>query len=151
MGYAAGCERYRYPESICRETTRCADAPDGPAAAGCGPAKRCRGFMVRYRTFGYWLYVSCDRGQCSREPAYASHAAVLLVPLHSAQTKNTYVCPGRRASGWCASADWLGCSIGYIELRGMGTLRHAFRLAVPTLHGHGMDVSGGLRRAGHRL
>src|SRR6267378_3274232 len=142
--YAAGRERYRYAESIYGKTIRRADAPDRAAAARCQQAKGFRGFMVRHRAVGYGLYLSCDCGQFSSESACASHAVVLLVPVHSAQTKNTYVCPGRRASGCCASADRLGCSIGHVELPGMGALCPAFPVAVPTLHGHRLDVPGGL-------
>jgi UbiA prenyltransferase family len=89
---------------------------------------------------GYGLYLSCDRGQCACEFACASYDVVLLVPLHTAQTTNTCVCPGRRASGCRASIDRLGGSIWQVEHRGMGTLRDAFSVAVPTLHGNCVEV-----------
>src|SRR5207302_10694297 len=97
--------------------------------------------MVRYRTGGYWLHLSFARGQCVCESARASYAVVLLVPLHSAQTKNAFLCVDRCVSGRYAASNWLGVSNGHPEPGSMDALRHAVLLAVPTFHGNRVDVS----------
>ena len=81
--------------------------------------------------------------------ALASLLAVLtlvsyLALVHPAQTKNASMYGGRRSSRRHASTDRMGCGIGKVELRSMGTLRHAVPLAVSPLHGHCVDVSRGL-------
>src|SRR5438445_3311067 len=111
--YAAGRKRHRYTEPIRRTSFRCSDAPDCQATARCREAETCRGSMVRYRAGGYWLHLSFDRGQCVCESARASYAVVLLVPLHSAQTKNTSMYFGGGLSGSYATSDRLGSGIGY--------------------------------------
>src|SRR6266852_5659544 len=52
---------------------------------------------------------------------------------------------GRRSSRRHASTNRMGSGIGKVELRSMGTVRHAVSLAVSPLHGYCVDVSRRLR------
>jgi hypothetical protein len=77
-----------------------------PLAAG-----RLRPPAVRGRARFDRKYLSCDGRQCGSESARDSCVVVLLVPLHSAQTKNSAVYVGWGFS-WCyATSDRLGSSV----------------------------------------
>ena len=148
IGYTAGRKRHWYVESIYRTWLRCPDAPDCAATARCRQVEAFAGFMVRDNACFYWGHLSRDSRQFACESARACYAAVLLISVHSAQTKNTCVCPGRRPS-WCrASSGRLGSSIGQVEFGSVDTLRHSVPVAVPAFHGNRVDVSRRLRSRG---
>src|SRR5438445_1584471 len=110
--YAAGRKRHRYTEPIRRTSFRCSDAPDCQATARCPTAEAFGGFMVRDRARFAWQYLSCDSRQSACESARDCHGALLLVSLHSAQTKNTSMYFGGGLSGSYATSDRLGSGIG---------------------------------------
>src|SRR6516162_241090 len=101
--------------------------------------------MLRYCIVGGGQRLSCGRGQYACQRARDGDVIVVLVFVYAAQKKDTAVHSGRGVSGRYASLNWLDSSIWQVELRGMGTLCGAFLMAVPTLHGHRLDVPGGLR------
>src|SRR5437879_12143050 len=94
--------------------------------------------MVRDRARFAWQYLSCDSRQSACESARDCHAALLLVSLHSAQTKNTSMYFGGGLSGSYAPSDRLGSGIGWIEFPRVDPLRHSLLLAVPPLNGTGL-------------
>src|SRR5207302_1598909 len=89
-----------------------AGAIPSPAAARCRPAEAFGGFMVRDRARFAWQYLSCDSRQSACESARDCHGALLLVSLHSAQTKNTSMYFGGGLSGSYATSNRLGSGIG---------------------------------------
>src|SRR5437660_1433746 len=126
---------------LLRLQLRTADAPDCQTTACCATAQAFGGFMVRHRARFGWQHLSCDNRQFACESACDCHAAVLLISLHSAQTKNAFLCVDRCVSGRYAASNWLGVSNGHPEPGSMDALRHAVLLAVPTFHGNRVDVS----------
>ncbi len=77
--------------------------------------------MVRHRARFGGQHLSCDNRQFACESACDCHAAVLLISLHSAQTKNAFLCVDRCVSGRYAASNWLGVSNGHPEPGRPGT------------------------------
>src|SRR5439155_25514204 len=131
----------RYTEAIGRPSFRCSAAPASQAPARRPAAEAFGGFMDRARARFAWHYLPCHSRQSAGESACDCHGALLLISLHSAQTKNAFVCVDRCVSGRYAASNWLGVSNGHPEPGSMDALRHAVLLAVPTFHGNRVDVS----------
>ena len=82
--------------------------------------------------------------QPTREPPRSAHIVELHRPVHPPQTEDAALYDRRSVFGSHASIDRMGWSVRYVERGGVGTLRHALPLAVPSLHGDRLDVSRGL-------
>src|SRR5215468_6545066 len=100
--------------------------------------------MVWYCIVGSRKCLSRRCRQSAREPAGVGHVVLLLVHLHSVKKEVTALHSGRSSSGRDATPDWVGCSIGPTQLRGMDTLLRVVPLAVPALYVDCLDVPRGL-------
>src|SRR5215470_10668556 len=100
--------------------------------------------MVWYCIVGSRNCLSRRCRQSACKPAGAGHVVLLLVLLHSVKKEVAALHSGRSSSGRDATPDWVGCSIGSAQLRGMDTLLRVVPLAVPALHVDRLDVPRGL-------
>src|SRR5215470_1252874 len=100
--------------------------------------------MVWYCIISSRNCLSCRCRQFACEPAGTRHIVLLLVLLHSVKKEVAALYSGRRSSGRDATPDWVGCSLGPAQLRGMDTLLGVVPLAVPALHVDCLDVPRGL-------
>jgi len=100
--------------------------------------------MVWYCIISSRNCLSCRCRQSACELAGARNVVLLFVLLHSVKKEVAALYSGRRSSGRDATPDWVGCSLGPAQLRGMDTLLRVVPLAVPALHVDCLDVPRGL-------
>ena len=144
-GHGAGGGRRGGVEPIDGTGIRRQDAPDARSPAAIrtpAAADRADGRLRSQRSSGWF---ASPGGQSHDKPGGGGVAGLLPVRLYAAQAFDVAEHSGGRGSGRAAAIDGMDRGARGIEQRRDGPVCHSGLLASAALHGHRLDLPGGVR------